>query len=270
MALAGFSTDRNMFRFVTAFAIVFLVLFGGWIWVVPHGKGNAGNAHEHEVARTNGSSEQFTAACVTERSSLLSAAALPGFQQVAYNSFTSPPSHGLPGTQVSSPAVSDFLKGATIGYMNDRVFQKPFITYELIWEKAHHYQVTSIPNSPLQGQTVAMLKGLLEAYELVTVYSRQSGAVAFAREIEADVRNAGFTWRTLGGSLSGDDLALEYLGPPNETGGAAALYEHELRIEVVSKNVEYDFAFRSGSSLSLSRAESIVQRAVREVNRCRH
>ena len=212
------------------------------------------------------------AACATRRSALMPAAALRGFREIVSNSFTtSPIKPGIPGSSSSkNPAITEFLKGTTIGYMSDLAFEKPFITYERAWESAHHYSVSAIPDVPLQGRSVALSKDLLEAYEFATVYSGHDGAVAFASYIERSVASSGnASLVRLRGPFSGDYAAVEYMGPVGASGFQAGFYEHELRVEVVVGKVEMDFAFRNGTVLDVPRSMTILRESVAAMENCR-
>lgn len=199
------------------------------------------------------------AACATSPTALLSQASLPQFRQVVLNTFSQLPVHQAQASSSSlSQAKKQFQRGATVGYVIGLAYSAPYSS------SGTDYTSGGGPVLPLQGPIVIQHATLLEAYELVTVFSARAGTVWYQEFVERSI-----------GSVPG--VAHPALPRPYQSYytakyalGNSPSFEHEVRVDAVLRGrIEVDFAFRGGDKLTVLSVLPLVHQAITAVvHRC--
>ncbi len=192
------------------------------------------------------------ASCATSPTVLMNGRWLPTFKQVVLNSFSHLPIHEVhaPATSVSQ-AQKQFQRGATAGYVTALAYSVPYVS------SGAGYTSGGGPLLPLQGPIVVQHPGLLEAYELVSVFSGRTGADWYQQFVERSISAV-------------PDVAHPSLPAPYRsyyaalyTLGSTPSYEHEVRVEaVLGSRVEVDLAFRGGAGMTVAGLMPLVDHAI--------
>ncbi|MDA8393673.1 MAG: hypothetical protein M0T72_00285 [Candidatus Dormibacteraeota bacterium] len=177
---------------------------------------------------------------------------LPAFRQVVLNTFSQlPVHHAQASTSPLARAQEQFQRGATVGYVIRLAYSTPYSS------AGSGNTSGGGPVLPLQGPIVIQHATLLEAYELVTVFSGHAGTVWYEQFVERSI-----------GSVPG----VAYPALPQQdqsyyaatyTLGSAPSFEHEVRVDTVLRGrIEVDFAFRGGDELTVLSVLPLVHNAI--------
>lgn len=192
------------------------------------------------------------AACATSPTVLLSQTSLPTFRQVVLNTFSQLPVHQAQASNSSlSQAQKQFQRGATVGYVIRLAYSAPYSS------SGTGYTSGGGPVLPLQGSIVIQHPTLLEAYELVTVFSARAGTVWYQQFVERSIGSVpGVAHPALPRQYQSYYIATYALGN-------SPSFEHEVRVNtVLHGRVEVDFAFRGGDKLTVLSVLPLVHQAI--------
>jgi hypothetical protein len=244
---------RTRLRIIAIIAFTSAAAAGGIVGYLA----SRGSPDDHASATATSSplpaSAVALARCATAPRAVLSAASLPGFEAVVSGLAGRPLVHTLPldiAPASDQPAdYTDFVLGRAVGLVSPEAYLPQFLRQSQAYQKKMHYKVTDTPELPLQGQIVTdNPAGILEAYQLNTVYSSPVGAESFQHLETSNLYSRGkipgVTVITLPGALAADPAYMVDNGSGQETGYYVNL--------IVDGLVQVDFNFRGGPRVPLA------------------
>ena len=210
------------------------------------------------IGRVN-SSPTIPMPCAVQPQTLLASTDLIGFRTQVNGAMGLPPISTRPGVPSSDlpAAYRTFVTGKLVGYVIEKAYQEPYLGLSQAHQRKLGYPVTETPELPLQGQIVDDTPGILEAYQLNTVYSSQEGAANFQLNQTYGYTDPLDTRVTLTAPLS---AAVAYFIRPPVPG-----FEWRYQIDLVLGVVQVDFQFRGGSAMPIDTVTQLAGHAVQRL-----
>ncbi len=185
---------------------------------------------------------------------------LPGFTQIVNNSQQGPP---IPGGE---PAVVKLLSegyvgGRLVGYLANVAITGPDRSTEDAQARQMGYTPGSIPLVPLSGPIVRDSPGVLEVYEILSVYQNATEANRWAQALDQSIEFGGSVV-PLTGVPRGDGFFL-----PAPSSGRFPPYESEYQLVDVLHSSVLHIGVQGGSALHTSDISRIASTAMHELGK---
>jgi hypothetical protein len=193
--------------------------------------------------------------CATSEAAVITLSDLTKFRLLVDSIMNASPLHTLPFSPAKSKPLSyqTFLKGRLRGYASDKAYDQQYLAESEEYQRRLGYAVTGTPMIPMQGQVVIDTKGILEVYQLNTVYTSPAGAQDF-QKTQTDALGYVDRTRTRITLTSPLDTAVAYEIVPGVPG-----QENRYQIDLVQGSVQVDFQFRGGVDMPLGQIGSLVE-----------
>lgn len=208
-----------------------------------------------------GPSPTPTFPCATGAQALLTKGDMGGYRLQVNDAFGLPPISTRPGA-VPPPAYRTYVGGRLVGFVVEEAYHDPYLSESQSEQRQMGYPVTQTPELPLQGQIVVDMPGILEAYQLNTVFSSPDGAANFQMGQTYGYTDPNDSRVALSGDLG---AAVAYYIRP-----VKPKFEFRYQIDLTLGLIQVDLQFRGGDAMSLAQVSALADNAIHRLQHACH